>query len=821
MTSSNTLPTSAIAGSAIVIQLNATPSEQYAAEHLAGLLYSCFGKKPAINNTVKRGALSILIGPSIEGVDFPEHEEDLLIDIRPDHILLTGGGPRGILYAVYEFAQRYLGVRYLTRDHTYTPATLPESIPCERYAHSPDFRFRWSYYFANTDNPEFASRIFNNTVTPDVKLGGNIAQRLIGHSFGEQLPVAKYGKDHPEYFAMVGGKRQADGTRPDAQPCLSNPDVIRIVADSVIKHFDDNPDEMTTSVSANDNDYWCHCDECQAINEREGGPTGSHIAFVNAVAELVEQKHPGKFIGTLAYWHTQCPPKTLKVRHNVQIQLAIIQGCCVHGYHNPPCHENQFMGSLVEEWGKVTDNLYIWDYYTNFGALDLPYPNIRSIGDRVSWYQKWGAKGVFMQANCVSDGGDYSDLRNYVISRCLWDPGLDSWSLAEEFCKLHYGNAANDVMENLTMIHDDAEKADCHPGYYSTPRGLGITQDSARKGLEIFARAKANADSPEVLERVLRVSNCANRAAIESCNMVLCNDLYKLDIPTDFNSVVNDYLELGKRLGVVRAAESLPSDEYNEQLLAAVNGFKAVKIENDTWELIALPEKNTEIVRILHKPSGRDLLRKRWIYWGMEHDYMKYSWSVCEEKLVEGFGDKDNRLVTLMDSTNDTYSFLGETPNGIQIRRIIRLDGEIKFITEIKNVSNETKTIKLNVVPEFGTGIDTNDWGGGDSDILGGYVFGSGEWKQFNKGWNKDHGPELSELEQAKGDKLAFYNKESKFGVCMYFDPDWVEKPRFFWYPYVGCVNLELHSKSIEIPAGESVQLSYSFGFLAEAPKLS
>lgn len=821
MTKLYSLATQELASSVIVIPDGATETEKYAADCLAELILLCFDNKPAIVHSAPKNKFSVFIGFATGNNDFSDREEDLLIDIQLDHISLTGGGQRGILYSVYEFAQRYLGVRYLTREHTYIPEILPETLPFERFIFSPEFQFRWSYYYANSDNPEFASKLHNNTVTPDLKLGGNVAQRLIGHSFAEQLPIAKYGNEHPEYFAMVGGKRQVDGSRQDVQPCLSNPDVIRIVADAVVKHFDSNPQEMTTAVSANDNDYWCHCNECQAINEQEGGPTGSHIAFVNAVAEIVEQKHPDKFIGTLAYWHTQCPPKNLKVRHNVQIQLAIIQGCCVHGYDNPPCRENQFMGSLVEEWGKVTDNLYVWDYYTNFGALDLPYPNIRSIGDRVRWYQKWGAKGVFMQANCVSDAGDYCDLRNYVISRCLWDPSLDSWELAEEFCMLHYGNAAADVFEHLTMIHDDAEKADCHPGYYSTPRGLGVTQESAQKGLEMFSRAKAKAETLEVLGRVLKVSNCANRAAIESCDMIYENNLFRLNLPVDFQGVVDDYQTLGERFNVVRAAESLKSDEYNEQLSMAVNGFKAVMIENETWELIALPEKNVEVVRILHKPSGRDLLRKRWIYWGMEHDYVKYSWSVCEEKLIEGFGDWDKQFRAFLDLSDKTYSFSGESPNGIQICKAIKLDNKINFYTEIKNLTDEPKTIKLNLVPELGTGIDTNDWGGGNSDILGGYVLDSGEWKQFNQGWNKDHGPKLSVLEASKGDKLAFFNRESVFGVCLSFDPGWVEKPGFYCYPYMGCVNLELHSKSIVIPPHESVQLGYSFHFLTEAPNLN
>ena len=66
---------------------------------------------------------------------------------------------------------------------------------------------RWSYYGENFASPEFATRLRNNTITDDPKLGGKTGQRLINHSFGSQIPTEKYGKEHPEYFALRDGKR--------------------------------------------------------------------------------------------------------------------------------------------------------------------------------------------------------------------------------------------------------------------------------------------------------------------------------------------------------------------------------------------------------------------------------------------------------------------------------------------------------------------------------------------------------------------------------------------------------------------------------------
>ena len=50
------------------------------------------------------------------------------------------------------------------------------------------------------------------------------------HTLLDYLPVKKYGAEHPEYFALVKGKRDLEAGRGEPQPCVTNPDVIEIVA---------------------------------------------------------------------------------------------------------------------------------------------------------------------------------------------------------------------------------------------------------------------------------------------------------------------------------------------------------------------------------------------------------------------------------------------------------------------------------------------------------------------------------------------------------------------------------------------------------------
>ena len=126
-----------------------------------------------------------------------------------------------MLYGVYQFFEDAFGVRFLTFDHTYIPELANVKIPCGEFRYNPPFSFRWSYYAENSKEPTFAARLRVNTVTNDEKLGGKTPQNLIGHSVDALLPFAKYGKDHPKYYALFEGKRDTN-TDPGGSSALRN-----------------------------------------------------------------------------------------------------------------------------------------------------------------------------------------------------------------------------------------------------------------------------------------------------------------------------------------------------------------------------------------------------------------------------------------------------------------------------------------------------------------------------------------------------------------------------------------------------------------------
>ena len=484
-------------------------------------------------------------------------DEEIHITVNQKQILLSGGASRGVLYAIYQFLEELVGIRFLTADHTYVPDVSDLKIPCGSYTYNPPFSFRWSYYRENANVPEFAAKRKVNTVTDAENLGGKTPQQLINHSFHVLVPYGTYGEEHPEYYALVDGKRDTNTHGGGPQLCVTNPEVIEIAAETAIQRINDNPNVVNISVSQADTAAYCRCDRCEELNEAEGTPMGSQLTFVNAVAERIEREHPNVKVGTLAYWYTRKPPKNIKPRDNVQIQLCSIECCTLHAIDNPDCEQNQAFCEDTNEWGKICNDIWIWNYNTNFRSYDLPFPNLRSIGPNVRYFLRNNAKGVFMQANGNGLTGEFSDLRNYVISHLIWNPHLDDQEILNEFVHLHYKSAAPEIMNYITFLHDNVEARNLHPRCFPSPEEVGLDAESSQRVFDYFQEALALADNSEVRARVEKASIPAYKTML-----VAGGDLQQKHRRT----LIAEYIALCKRYGMTHAAERQTAEAYFEEL---------------------------------------------------------------------------------------------------------------------------------------------------------------------------------------------------------------------------------------------------------------
>ena len=534
----------------ITVSDDATASEQYAAEEFQKWFNQATRLTLPLDTTRNDGQVTI-------GASATLGDEDIKISVESSQIQISGGAPRGILYAVYQFLEELVGIRFLTADHTYIPDASALQIPCGCYTYSPPFSFRWSYYRENSEAPEFAAKRKVNTVTDAENLGGKTQQQLINHSFHALVPYGTYGESHPEYYALVDGERDTNTHGGGPQLCVTNPEVIEVAAEAAIQQLTERPGAANISVSQADTAAYCRCETCEVLNEAEETPMGSQLTFVNAVAERIEKEYSDVKVGTLAYWYTRKPPKTVKPRHNVQIQLCSIECCTLHAIDNPDYKQNQAFCQDTNEWGKICDDIWIWNYNTNFRAYDLPFPNLRSIAPNVRYFLHNNAKGIFMQANGNGLTGEFSDLRNYLISQLIWNPHLDADAHLNEFVNLHYEAAAPPILEYINFLHNNVEARGLHPRCFPTPEDVGLDAESTQTIFDYFQQALALAEKPEIQARVEKASIPAYKARIVTSDEMA---------PQKRQTLIDEYIALCKRYNMSHAAETQTVEAYFEEL---------------------------------------------------------------------------------------------------------------------------------------------------------------------------------------------------------------------------------------------------------------
>ena len=454
--------------------------------------------------------------------------EDLHIVARDGNIAIAGGR-RGTLYGVYTFLEDYLGVRFLTHDHTHVPPVGKKRLigPLDRIYRPSFVNYRHAAYNAPHRYPVFAVRSRNNAIhgtgifepvasdRDEARFGGSSPFRLINHSLGRQVPFTKYGKDHPEYFCLWDGKRWNDYAH--AHYCLTNPDLVPIVSKAVLEEIQ-HPGRVgrkNFSVSQNDTQWqYCQCDKCAAIDAAEESHMGALLKFVNAVADEVAKTHPEVEIGTLAYGFSRKPPKTIKCRPNVQVNLTTMMRCHLHLLTDRNCPPNvQFLREL-KGWSRICKNLYFWDYHFGAGHSLLPYPDLFMMKPNVNTLVAHGVKGVFMQFDYQLPTAELSDLRHYLMSRLLWNPKLNDREVVDEFLDLHYAEAAPPIRRFISLVHNHYRDVRIHHANWLTDK-FPVDKAVAKAGLKLFAEAMRLAQSNEVKARVERASICAHRAAID------------------------------------------------------------------------------------------------------------------------------------------------------------------------------------------------------------------------------------------------------------------------------------------------------------------
>lgn len=340
---------------------------------------------------------------------------------------ISSGGDKGTLYGAVTLLEDYMGVSYYGANAYTLASSSTLAIPELDRAENPAFRYRQSQCYALNDDPVYKAW-FRFEEPTEVFAGG-----MWVHTFDRILPSDRYGASHPEYYSFINGERRPGKA---SQWCLTNPEVFELAAQQIDSIFKANPGMKLISVSQNDGNHTnCTCPACKALDEQEGGPSGSLIHFLNKLAT----RFPDKEFSTLAYLYTMHPPKTVKPLPNVNIML-----CDIDCDREVPLTDNasgrDFMKAM-EGWSAISQNIFVWDYGINFDNFVSPFPNFPILQKNIQLFKEHNATMHFSQIG-GSKGGDFPEMRAYMVSKLMWNPYLNADSLMRSFMDGYYGAAA-------------------------------------------------------------------------------------------------------------------------------------------------------------------------------------------------------------------------------------------------------------------------------------------------------------------------------------------------------------------------------------------
>ena len=506
------------------VQVSASRELQFFFKQVSGVELPIISASDVKGQNIEESKLFIIgpgeISSKLLGADVEKNiaYDGIILKSIGNSIILSGAANRGSLYSVYEFLERKLGCRWWTS----TEATIPHQSTVVIYNdldinYAPKFVYRESYY-RDAFNGTFAARSKCNGNGEHIptELGGHHVFQYFVHSSYPLIPPQKYFLDHPDWFSEIDGVRKVgypgwagaskeysdfiQNLKPEqiyergAQLCFSNDEMIAEMVKNARAALHKNPDASFLSISQNDWQGFCTCEKCRKIDEEEGSHMGSLLRGVNKVAEALEEEFPNLYVETIAYQYTRKPPKITRPRKNVIVRLCSIECSFAQPLNSEQNHT--FRDDLVG-WSKVADQLFVWDYATDFAFYLLPFPNYRVIAPNMRFYQDHNVVGFFEQGDYQCETGDFVQLRNWVVSKLLWDPSQDPEALRDEFVAGYYAPELVPVYRNYFNALSEAVE---NKNFY-----LSIYKPNTREWLDLETLNKVTASQKQALEIAIKL----------------------------------------------------------------------------------------------------------------------------------------------------------------------------------------------------------------------------------------------------------------------------------------------------------------------------
>ncbi len=397
--------------------------------------------------------------------------EEYLLRSTPSGLYLLGASELAVEHAVWDTLYR-LGYRQFFPGETWEIVPRREDLWLTVDAlEKPDFFARRIWY--NWGLWDYNRKPYRDWCARNRNVQG--FRLNSGHSYGGYIRENKAAFDeHPEYFALVDGKRTVGA---QSKFCISNPGLRKLIVDTAVRRFQKNPGLDSISVDPSDGAGWCDCEQCA----RMGSVSDRALTLANEVAAAINDLGLGdKHVGMYAY-NKHCPPPSVKVHPNVIISVttAFLTG-------------GWTFDQVVQGWAGQGATLGVYDYFSVI-AWDWNMPRrskaayAKDLAAAIRSYHDTGAR--FLDAESGDAWGPYG-LGYYVASRVMWD--VDEADRVDEivndFLEKCFGRAAEPMAKFYELIGEDRTRRSTTDILARMYRRLDEARELARDDPQVMAR---------------------------------------------------------------------------------------------------------------------------------------------------------------------------------------------------------------------------------------------------------------------------------------------------------------------------------------------
>ncbi|MBR5633097.1 MAG: DUF4838 domain-containing protein [Clostridia bacterium] len=375
-----------------------------------------------------------------------EFDDSFTVKIENGCITISGHANRGAVYGAYDFLEQFVGVRYITNDTDYIKPAEEINITDANYNENPLITYRILHHWNYRDAVPSGISVKNKSIR-DVKWAGNFC-----HTFD-----ALDGDYSSQYVN---------------QPCLTSDDVFELMLANARKTLQEYPDAEIISISHNDNENFCKCENCLASYEKYGGKiSGTMIEFVNKMSDELVKDYPNIKIHTFAYQGTIEPPEGIVARDNIVVQFCPIYNCYNHPFTNT-CPANKSFSERVEKWSKIAKEIQIWDYSYQWDLDGTPYPTMgyNEVASNYRLFVENNVSYVFNNNDYQLNNGEFIALHAYLLTKVMWDPYIteeEYYGYMQDFLAGFYGEGWESIYKAIMTVEDNYTR--CVMVDYTTP----------------------------------------------------------------------------------------------------------------------------------------------------------------------------------------------------------------------------------------------------------------------------------------------------------------------------------------------------------------